>query len=68
MQAVDALTERLTLTLTTSLRTCVNCSYFEQKRELCQHVSALEKKEGGLRPPARVIAFGCGQFDAKVPF
>lgn len=46
-----------------SLRCCVNCAFFEEKSERCLH-----EKAGGARPPARVITFGCGMFEGRIPF
>lgn len=39
---------------------CVHCEHFDAEAETCRNV--------GARPPARVIAFGCEQFEPKVPF
>ena len=39
--------------------TCVHCMHFT-----AQETCAL----AGMRPPATVIAFGCNQFDPKIPF
>lgn len=36
------------------VQTCLNCSKFDEAKELC--------KAAGARPPARVIAFGCEAF------
>lgn len=42
--------------------TCLNCLNFDEPNELC--------KLCNLRPPARVIAFGCDQFadTDEIPF
>ena len=37
------------------LPTCLNCFHFTEGSELCDLAKA--------RPPARVIAFGCKEFD-----
>lgn len=36
------------------LQTCLNCTKFEEEKEVCTLA--------GARPPARVIAFGCEAF------
>lgn len=43
------------------LRTCITCIHFVEKTEQC----AKER----MRPPARVIAYGCGMYENdEVPF
>lgn len=37
------------------LQTCLNCTKFDEQKELCVAANA--------RPPARVIAFGCESFE-----
>jgi hypothetical protein len=41
---------------------CPNCEWWTESRELCTLGNA------NVRPPAPVIAFGCGQFEAMIPF
>lgn len=42
-------------------QTCINCINFDEANELCRLVK--------MRPPARVIAFGCPKYDDdKIPF
>lgn len=41
-------------------RTCITCEYFDKEKEVCKNV--------GQRPPARVIAFGCEQYEQEIPF
>lgn len=45
------------------LRTCLTCTHWQNKPEACLHPAA-----GGVRPPARVIAFGCGHHEFAAPF
>lgn len=42
-------------------RSCLTCSHFTEATEGCA-------KAGGGRPPARIIAAGCDQWDEKTPF
>lgn len=42
-------------------QSCLNCENFDEKNELC--------KLCNLRPPARVIAYGCPQWEYdEIPF
>lgn len=41
-------------------QTCLACEEFDENKEQCGL--------NGLRPPARVIAFGCECFIEKLPF
>lgn len=43
-------------------RTCLRCDNFDEPKEIC--------KLYNQRPPAKIIAFGCEQFDDKewIPF
>ncbi len=43
-------------------RTCPNCLHFDEAAEVCTFYNPQ------LRPPARVIAFGCPEFQDGVPF
>lgn len=45
------------------LRSCLTCMYFKEDAEVCEH-----KQNSGLRPPARVIAFGCKLYSEEIPF
>lgn len=52
--------ERVTEQLETLTKTCLTCEHFTEKTELCGLVNK--------RPPARVIAFGCEQYEDQIPF
>ncbi len=43
-------------------RTCIKCDNFDEAKEIC--------KLYNLRPPAKIIAFGCEQYKADdwIPF
>lgn len=45
------------------LKTCLTCCVFDEAREAC-------KKFNGMRPPARVIAYGCKDYfsNDELPF
>ena len=43
-----------------ALRTCVTCEHFDEAKEQCGL--------NGLRPPARIIAFGCECWEDRIPF
>lgn len=43
-------------------RTCVNCLHFDDHAEVCTFYTPQ------MRPPAKVIAFGCKEFQDYVPF
>lgn len=47
-------------------RTCLTCGEFDEAHELCQH-----PQHAGVRPPARIIAYGCVlhfDIDQDIPF
>lgn len=47
-------------------RNCLTCDLFDEAREVCLH-----PQQANLRPPARIIAFGCVlhiDTDADIPF
>jgi hypothetical protein len=46
--------------LLSATRTCINCSEFDEKSEICRIHKA--------RPPARIIALGCGDHVDMIPF
>ena len=41
-------------------RSCLTCQYFDESLEIC--------RMAGQRPPARVIAMGCGKYLEEPPF
>jgi hypothetical protein len=43
-------------------KTCVECLYFDEPSETCQF------NQSNMRPPARIIAFGCDVFEYDIPF
>lgn len=68
-ELVTSLSNEVTRLTRSGLRSCIACKHFELKKELCQHAAATAKSAGiGIRPPARVIALGCGNYDQAVPF
>jgi hypothetical protein len=42
------------------IKSCLNCINFNEEDETCLLAKA--------RPPARIIVFGCPQWDADIPF
>jgi len=42
-------------------QSCLSCAHFTESTEGCAVA-------GGSRPPARVIATGCGAYEEKPPF
>lgn len=57
--AVQAAARELVDGLVTGMATCINCTHFDETNELCTKYSA--------RPPARVIALGCPEYE-NLPF
>lgn len=57
MQIAKSLVDQLNR----SKANCLNCEHFLEKEEQCAIA-------GYLRPPARVIAFGCDKFNEGPPF
>lgn len=45
------------------LRSCINCIHFNEQNESC-------KLANGLKPPARIIAYGCVKWEChdEIPF
>lgn len=41
--------------------TCITCDHFDLSKEVCM-------KFNYMRPPARVIAFGCPAYENEIPF
>ncbi len=60
---VQALGHKLAEVLdnTTMFRRCLNCRYFNEKEEVCT-------ASNNMRPPARIIAYGCEMHSAEIPF
>ena len=56
---VEQFGRRLRAELELNRRTCLDCFNFQESTETCLLA--------GARPPARVLAFGCPQYD-NVPF
>ena len=42
-------------------KTCITCDHFDQRGEVCN----LYNK---MRPPAKIIAFGCDSYENEIPF
>lgn len=62
-QVLDALPDQLMRAVQQSRRTCLLCIQFNPRTEQC------EAARPPLRPPARVIAFGCASFQHDdIPF
>lgn len=57
---INLVSDAVRNTIEQSTRTCLNCEKFDEKTEKCCPVN--------MRPPARVIAFGCEQFEETIPF
>lgn len=58
--AANGLVDSMTTSVQNLLKTCVVCDHFNQTGEVCQ----LNR----LRPPAKIIAFGCECFENEIPF
>ena len=54
------LAKRIRDHLMQSMQTCIRCSHFDDKPEVCRLANA--------RPPARIIALGCEKYDETAPF
>ena len=51
---------RIARVVLSTVPNCVDCLHFDEKNETCTKWNA--------RPPARVIAFGCDNFEEDIPF
>jgi hypothetical protein len=51
----------LTAVMDSCNRSCMSCINFTERTESCL-------KAGDARPPARVIAYGCEQWEEDIPF
>lgn len=58
--------ERVETNIEASLKTCLNCEFFEERTELCHNQTNCPQYPA--RPPARIIAFGCDRYLDKPPF
>lgn len=56
------LAQRIADELYNATKSCLTCQYFNEQRELCGRYP-----ERG-RPPARVVAFGCPEYENQPPF
>lgn len=45
---------------TQQVASCWNCECFDKKSEICL--------EFNMRPPAKVIVFGCEEWEGEIPF
>ena len=63
LEAIDMMSRGLADAARRNRRTCVHCGHFSQQ-ETCTRATP------PMRPPARVIAFGCPAFEDKdlIPF
>lgn len=59
---VSDLTKAMRAELDRAMRTCLNCTHFFEKDELCRFNGTNQ------RPPARVIASGCPAHEDEIPF
>lgn len=62
LQAVDSMAQGLARAANLNRRTCLHCDYFEEGQEVCL------RAKPPMRPPARVLAFGCPGFENDIPF
>lgn len=59
-EIVDYLSPVIIKALEDATKSCITCDHFDQINELCKYNS--------LRPPAKVIAFGCECYQDEIPF
>ena len=57
----DLLKPVIVRTLSESTRTCITCDHWQHKTELCSFYNY-------MRPPAKIIAFGCESYVNEIPF
>lgn len=62
LQAVDSMAHGLAKAAALNRRTCIHCMYFSEK-----HGEVCNAAHPPVKPPARIIAFGCPKFDF-IPF
>lgn len=61
--AIQTMAKSLGQAVADGRRTCVHCMYFDQLAEVCVFYNP------AMRPPAQIIAFGCGNFTPDdIPF
>lgn len=60
--AINTLAKSLSGAVQAGRRTCVHCLHFDERDEACTFYNPV------MRPPARVIAFGCPAFEDDIPF
>lgn len=58
--ARDAIAHSLAGAVERSVVTCCSCDHFNQASEICGKYN--------MRPPAKVIAFGCPAYENEIPF
>ena len=56
----DQVRDTVQETIDLNVRNCVTCKQFDQAGETC--------KLAGIRPPAKIIAYGCEQWQEIDPF
>jgi hypothetical protein len=56
----EYLTPMIEQALRAATKTCMTCDHFRQVDEICQKYN--------MRPPAKVIAFGCPAYEDEIPF
>lgn len=52
--------------LDNATKTCINCEHFSETHVNPQYAETCHLN--GMRPPARIIAFGCEKYEDKIPF
>lgn len=62
VRGLDALATQVAKVVQAKRRTCMTCVHFDLASEGC-------KQANNQRPPARVIAYGCGSYvEDDIPF
>lgn len=64
LERLEAVSEQLVKSIASvvecTVKTCITCENFDEDKEQCGL--------NGLRPPARIIAFGCECWEDRIPF